>query len=116
MTSPIYCDERWPGSNAGGDIAVLDDDGELIGIRRVVRVTIRNRGSGNQAVSVLVLQSFTGQSRPPGGAADQEAPRLHVASRPYEIANALEAEHRVVNVERHHRDIVIGIRGASRDP
>jgi hypothetical protein len=40
------------------------------------------------------------------GAAQQEAARLHVARRPGQVADALEAEHRVVDVERHHDAVV----------
>jgi hypothetical protein len=54
-------------------------------------------------VAVLVLQAFAVERGAAGGAAEQEAARLHVAGRPGQVADALEAEHRVVDVERHHR-------------
>ena len=53
-------------------------------------------------MAVLVLQALAGQRGAPGGGAEQEAARLDVAGRPDEVADALEAEHRVVDVERHH--------------
>ena len=57
-------------------------------------------------MAVLVLQAFAVQRRASGGAAEQEAARAHVARGPREVADALEAEHRVVDVERDHRHVV----------
>src|SRR5699024_6877530 len=51
-----------------------------------------------------------------GSTADQEATRLLVASRPAQIANTLEAEHRVIDVERDHRQIVGAVRGRRCQP
>jgi hypothetical protein len=65
------------------------------------------------AVAVLVLQALAVQRGAPGGAADQEAARLHVAGGPGQVADALEAEHRVVDVERDHRPAVVGVGGAA---
>ena len=62
------------------------------------------------AVAVLVLQALAVERRAAGGAAEQEAARAHVARRPDEIADALEAEHRVVDVERDHRHVVVRVR------
>jgi hypothetical protein len=59
------------------------------------------------AVAVLVLQPLAGQRRATGRAADQETARLHVAAGPDEVADALEAEHRVIDVERHHLHAVV---------
>jgi hypothetical protein len=53
-------------------------------------------------VAVLVLQAFAVQRGAAGGAAEQEAARAHVAGGPDEVADALEAEHRVEDVERDH--------------
>ena len=46
----------------------------------------------------------------------QEAARAHVARRPGEIADALEAEHRIVDVERDHRHVRRRIGRRRRDP
>ncbi len=54
------------------------------------------------AVAVLVLQALAGQRGAPGGAADQEAAGLHVAGGPGQVADALEAEHGVEDVEGDH--------------
>ena len=57
------------------------------------------------AVAVLVLQALAVERGAAGGAAHQEAARAHVARRPGEVADALKAEHRVVDVERDHRRV-----------
>ena len=54
--------------------------------------------------------------RPAVAPADEKAARLHVARRPRQIADALEPEHRVENVERNHVDPVAGVGGGRRDP
>ncbi len=43
------------------------------------------------AVAVLVLQAFPVEGGAAGGTADEEAPRLHVARGPGQVAHALEA-------------------------
>ena len=67
-------------------------------------------------MAVLVLQPLAGQRRAPGRAADQEAVGLHVAGGPDEVADALEAEHRVEDVEGNHVHAVIGVAGAGGQP
>ena len=52
----------------------------------------------------------------PGGAAEQEAARAHVARRPCQIAHALETEHRIEDVERNHRNAVRAVGRGRRDP
>src|SRR5437016_6129632 len=96
--------------------AVVDDDGELVGERRVIRDTVRHRGGDQLAVPVLVLQTFAGQRRASGRAAQQEAARLNIPRGPDEIPDSLEAEHRVENVERHHVDAVIAVGRAGGHP
>ena len=67
------------------------------------------------AVAVLVLQAFAVERGAAGGAAEQEAPAAHVGGGPDQVADALEAEHRVVDVERDHRHAVVGVGGARGD-
>ena len=62
------------------------------------------------AVAVLVLQAFAGQRGAAGRAAQQEPAAAHVAGRPDQVADPLEAEHRVVDEERDHADAVAGMR------
>ena len=90
--------------------AVLDDVPDLVGERRVV-VDDRRVGAGEQRrVPVGVLQALTGQRRPAGGGADQEAAGHLVGHRPDRVAGPLEAEHRVEDVERDHRLAVRRVR------
>ena len=95
---------------------VVDDHRQLVGIRRVVTDTIRNSRSQNVAVPILMLQSLAIEGCPPSRSAKQESTRLHIAGRPGQIADPLEAEHRVVNIERHHHPIVRRIRSRRRYP
>ena len=67
------------------------------------------------AVTVLMLQAFAGQGGAAGGAADQEAAGAHIGGGPDQIADALEAEHRVVNKKRDRIDPVIGVSGSGGD-
>ncbi|MCY1339441.1 hypothetical protein D9M69_253240 [compost metagenome] len=67
------------------------------------------------AVPVLVLQALAVQRGAPGSAADQEAAGPAVAGRPGEVADALQAEHRVEDVERQHRLVVVAVGGAGGD-
>ena len=73
---------------------------------------VRHRQRQHVAVAVLVLQPFTGQRRPARGAAEQEPAAARVASSPDEIADPLEAEHRVIDEERDHVQPVRGVRRA----
>ena len=68
------------------------------------------------AVAVLVLQPLAVERGPAGGAADQEAAGAHVAGGPGEVADPLEAEHRVVDVERDHRHVVGAVGRGRGDP
>src|SRR5206468_7565770 len=54
-------------------------------------------------VAVLVLEALTVESRAAGGGADQEAAGAGVVGCPDEIADPLEAEHRIEDEEREHR-------------
>ena len=67
-------------------------------------------------MAVLVLQALAIERGAPGGAAQQEAARLHVPGGPGQITDALEAEHRVIDVERHHDAVVRRIRRRRGDP
>src|SRR5690606_37891462 len=48
--------------------------------------------------------------------ADQETASLHVAAGPDEVADPLEPEHRVEEIERDHLHAVIRVRRAGREP
>ncbi len=96
--------------------AVLDDDRELVRIARVVRAAVRDRGGDELAVPVLMLETFARERRAAGGTANQEAARAAVAAGPRKVADPLEAEHRVVDIERNRLHAVRRVRRARRDP
>ena len=85
--------------------ARVDDHREFVGVGRVVGHAIGDGRGEDMAVPVLVLQTLAIEGGAAGRAADQEAARAHVARRPGEIADALEAEHGVVDIERDHRHV-----------
>ena len=92
--------------------AVMNDHRQLIAVGWIIGAAVRDGRRQHVAVAVLVLQAFTVQGGTAGGAADQEATGAAVASSPGQVANALEAEHRIEDVERQHRLVVAGVRGA----
>ena len=85
--------------------ARVDDHRHFVGVSRIVGHAIGDGRGQNMAVAVLVLQTLAIEGRAAGRAANQEAARPHVARRPGEIADALEPEHRIVDVEGYHRHI-----------
>src|SRR5262249_6402524 len=56
-----------------------------------------------------MLQAFAVERRASGGRAAEEAASARVGEVPYEIAYALESEHRIEDVERNHLDPVIRV-------
>ena len=90
----------------GHDVADFVGVGRVVGDERVVG------GSQDVRVSVHVLQTLAGERRATGGCADDEALGQLVAGCPELVAGALEAEHRVEDVDRHHRQVVRGVRRA----
>ena len=62
-----------------------------------------------------MLQAFAVERGAAGGGAEQEALGPDVARQPHQVADALEAEHRVVDVERHHVHAVRRVGRARRD-
>src|SRR4029077_15992014 len=77
---------------------------------------VRDRGRDELAVAVLMLEALARERRAPGRAADQKAARLHVAAGPGEVADPLETEHRVIDIERNHLHAVRRVRRRGRDP
>ena len=96
--------------------AVVQDDTDFVGEGGVIRHAVGNGVGHDVAVTVFVLQAFAVERGAPRGAAQQEAARLHVARSPGQVANALEAEHRVVHIERHHDAVAGAVAGGGRDP
>ena len=67
-------------------------------------------------MAVLVLEALAEQRRAPGGGAEEEAAGAGVGGLPDEVADPLEAEHRIEGEERHHRHAAGGVARAGRDP
>ena len=63
-----------------------------------------------------MLQPLASQSCSTGRAADQEPPGLQVSAGPDEITDALETEHRVVDIERNRWHVMVAVRGAGSQP
>ena len=89
--------------------AIADDRRELVGVCRVVAAHVRDVRGEQVRVTVIVLQSLAGEGGPSGGRAHQEAATTGIAELPHLVAGPLEAEHRVEDVERDHREPVRGI-------
>ena len=85
---------------------IVHDDRNFVGVRRIVRDTVRDSQRLNMAVTIFVLQTFTVQRCTTRRPANQEATRLLVTCCPAQVADTLEPEHGVVDVERNHRQIV----------
>src|SRR4051794_12071459 len=96
--------------------AVVHDHPDFVREGRVVAAAVRNGLRDDVAVAVLMLQALAVQRGPARGAAQQEAARLHVARRPHQVAHALQAEHRVVDVERDHDAVAGAVRRRRRNP
>ena len=83
--------------------AVLDDVSDLVPKRRVIGNHCWVRGGEQQRVAVLVLESLAVECRSTRRRAEQE-PADHLVHRgPQRVRGALEAEHRVKDVDRDHR-------------
>ena len=80
--------------------AILNDHGDFVGEGRIVGEQRRNRAGENMAVAVLMLQAFAVERRAAGGCAQQKSFGFDIRRGPDQIADALEAEHRIVNIER----------------
>ena len=95
---------------------VLHNDCQLVSKGWVICDTVGDGRCHQMAVAILVLQAFAVKRGATRCATDQEAASAHVASRPRQIANTLEAEHRVVNKERYGCNAVVGIGSRGGNP
>ncbi len=97
--------------------AVLHDVADLVAERRVVGHDRRVGVGHEDRVAVLVLEPLAVERGAPRRRADQEAVAQLVGRRPDRVGRALEAEHRIEDVERDHRlaeRVVRGARGGER--
>ena len=80
----------------------------------MLRSSVSNQlecGCGRLRVAGLTVQVVR-----PAVPPKREAARVHIAGCPCQVADALETEHRVVNVERNHREVAVGIAGRRSNP
>ena len=96
--------------------AVLHDERDLVAETGIVGNAVRHGGVEQVAGAVFVLQALARQRGAPGGGTHQEATGARVAAGPDEIADALEAEARVEDVERQHRHAVRAVAHRCREP
>ncbi|MNY25311.1 hypothetical protein D3C86_1590860 [compost metagenome] len=96
--------------------AMIQDHRKLAGERGVVGTAVGHHRRHQMAVAVLMLQAFAPQRRASRGSAKQEPASPLIRCRPDQIANALEAEHRVIDVERQHRQAMHRIAGRGGHP
>src|SRR5580700_9789297 len=61
-----------------------------------------------------MLQALARKRSAPSRATTQETLTARIAKRPDQIADALETEHRIVDEERNHLHLVVGVGGARR--
>ena len=89
--------------------AFFDDHRQFVAVGRIVGQQVRH-GVGQQvAVAVLVLEPFARQRGPSRRGADQESLAAHVARGPDQVADALQAEHGIVDEEGDGIDVVGGV-------
>ena len=84
--------------------------------RRVVGPAVRHRRGDRWLVPSWCCRPSPPSVVRPGRGADQEAAGALVGRGPDQVADALEAEHRVVDVERQHRQAVRRVRRRRRRP
>ena len=77
--------------------------------------SIGDSAGEQMTVAVLVLEALAIQGGPARGRAEQKSLCLDVAREPHQIAHALKAEHRVINVKRNHVHTVRGVGRPGRD-
>ena len=95
---------------------MVQDDTNFVSEGWVVRHTVGDGVGHDVAMTIFMLQAFTIQGGASRCATEQEAACLHITSRPSQIADALEAKHRVVHIERHHDAVAGGVAGSCRNP
>ena len=94
---------------------VAHDVPELETVGRVVGDDGRVGCGEQQRMAVLVLQALTVERRATGGATDDEAADHLVHGQPELVTGALEAEHRVEDVDRDHRLVMRRVRRTGGD-
>ena len=96
--------------------AMGHDHGHLARKGRVPGPAVGNGGRDQVAAAVLVLQALAAQRGAAGGGAQQKAAGALVGRSPDLVADALKAEHRVVDVEGQHGQAVHAVAGGRCGP
>ena len=81
----------------------MQDHDQLVAEGRIVGDAIGDGGKQEMAGTVLVLKALARQRRATRRRAEEKAAGTRITRRPDEIADALEAEAGIENVERQHR-------------
>src|SRR5262249_46393965 len=89
--------------------SVADDDCDFVSKSRVIGDEIRDGAHNQVAVAILMLEAFPIESSSAGGGAEEKSLGHNVAGQPHQIADALVAEHRVINIERDEMHTVCGV-------
>ncbi|AIW88360.1 hypothetical protein bwei_5856 [Bacillus mycoides] len=95
---------------------VVHDNSNFVSVSWVVRDTVWDSQRLDVRVTVFVLQTFTVQSSSTRSTTDQETSSLLVTSSPTQVTDSLETEHRVVDVEWDHWQVVSRVRSSSSQP
>ena len=95
---------------------MLDDGPDLVREGRVVGLHGRVGRGQDKAVAVLMLETLAGEGGASGRRTEQESPGPGIACQPRQVTDPLEAEHRIEDEERHHRDAPVGVAGRGCDP
>ena len=96
--------------------AVVDDDREFVGVGGVVGAAVRRQGRHRVTGAVLMLQPLPREGRAARRGAQQEPACPLVGRGPDQVADPLKAEHRIVDIERQHREVVDAVGGRRRRP
>ena len=96
--------------------SMLQDDAHLVRKGRVIADAVGNRAGQDVAVPVFMLQTLAVERGAPRRAAQQKATGLHVTGGPGQVAHALKAKHRVIDIERQHDAITGAVAGSCGNP
>ena len=96
--------------------AILNNHCQFVTVGGVIGNTVGDGASKDMAMPILMLQPLSIECSSPSSTANHKATRLHITCSPRQITNALKAKHRVVDIERHHVDAMVGVGGGRSHP
>src|SRR5262249_2967616 len=89
--------------------AVANNDGDFVGKTGIISEQRRNGAGQDLAMAVLMLDPLSIPSRTPGRAIQEQPLRYNHAPRPQQLSDAPKPTHRIIEVEGHNVDTVVGI-------